>query len=186
MQALSFEKLPPEQQVLAKECGRDVLGMEDVRGGIASCKPPASSADVLVLPGAGRLGAGMALGYHNRCGYFWHFLCVIQTPAILSSVVEQGLRFSMPVLSWTADDKPPPCLYHPWGSSLTTMPLQAPWPLPLPWLSPLGTARRKEGGRWMAETLPCFGEPCFSAVASSKMHSGLSQTPTARSAALGS
>lgn len=38
----------------------------------------------------------------------------------------------------------------------------------------------------MAEPIPCFGEPWFSAVASFKMRSGLSQTPTARSAALGS
>lgn len=37
----------------------------------------------------------------------------------------------------------------------------------------------------MAEPFLCFGESCFSTVASFKMRSGVSQTPTARSAALG-
>lgn len=128
MQALSFEKLPPEQQALAKECGRDVLGMEDVRGSIASCKPPAPPADVLVLPGAGRLGCAGILGcagYLALCGapaattgeviFCFPPLCVIQTLVTLSSAMGQVLRFSMPALSQAVNDESPRVCTILWG-----------------------------------------------------------------------
>lgn len=90
----------------------------------------------------------------------------------------------MPVLPQAVNAEPPH-LYSSLGSSLPTMCLRTPWPFPLPWLSPLGAARREVGGRWMAEPFLSFGESLFSPVVSFKMRSGLSQTPTARSAALG-
>ena len=110
---------------------------------------------------------------------------VIQTLVILSSaVVGQAPHCSVPLLSQAVNAEPPH-FYCPPGSFSPTMCLQTPWPFPLPWLSPLGAARREGGGRWMAEPFLCFGESCFSPVASFKMRSGLSQTSTARSAALG-